>query len=265
MDTDAFGILSGWRDALRIPITIRGMAIAVIGFSLAACHTAPLTVDEPSLDHWQRQAEQVAKEMRTEALRMRSEMASTRIAAARQQAELEELREQIGKRRESIERIQKDMDQLRQERDSVLETNNQLKAQLLELPHLRHLADEATTARTRLREMEAALAIRTAELARAKLELTQRQSGKGDKLKKPVVLADQGQKLLTNPIQYTLTDHGQNKAESVVVRPGDTLWSIAKRYGIAVKRLKLDNKLENDTVMPGRILTIESHTERTSQ
>jgi LysM repeat protein len=254
-------------DAVRIPNPMRGVAIVLIGLSLVACHTAPLTLDEPSIDHWQRQAEQIAKEMRTEALRMRSEMASTRIAAARQQAELEELREQVGKRRESMERTQKDMEQLRQERDSVLETNNQLKAQLLELPHLRHLADEATTARTRVREMEAALAIRTAELARAKLELTQRQSGKGDKLKKPVVLADQeqGQKLFADPVQYSLTDRGQNKAESVVVRPGDTLWSIAKRYGIAVKTLKLNNQLQNDTVMPGRILTIQPDPPRTSQ
>ncbi len=41
-----------------------------------------------------------------------------------------------------------------------------------------------------------------------------------------------------------------------IVKPGDTLWSIAKRYYTTVKRLREINGIENDTIYPGDKLII---------
>ena len=40
------------------------------------------------------------------------------------------------------------------------------------------------------------------------------------------------------------------------VQPGDTLWSIAKRYRTSVENIKEDNELESDRLQTGDIIKI---------
>ena len=47
-----------------------------------------------------------------------------------------------------------------------------------------------------------------------------------------------------------------NKENVYVVKSGDTLWSIAKRYGVSVDELKRQNNLTNNTLSLGQILLI---------
>lgn len=42
-----------------------------------------------------------------------------------------------------------------------------------------------------------------------------------------------------------------------IVRPGDTLWSIAQRFGTTIEEIKMKNKLENPNIIyPGATLII---------
>ena len=51
-------------------------------------------------------------------------------------------------------------------------------------------------------------------------------------------------------------------AEHYVVRAGDTLWSIAQRYGVTVEQLVLENRIANpNLIYAGQILTIPPHGE----
>jgi len=51
--------------------------------------------------------------------------------------------------------------------------------------------------------------------------------------------------------------HGQDlKVDQYTVKPGDTLWSLAKRFDVKVKDLKDANKLTKDLVLIGQQLTI---------
>ena len=47
-----------------------------------------------------------------------------------------------------------------------------------------------------------------------------------------------------------------NTSKSYKVRYGDTLWDIAKKYGISVKKLKAANNLRSNNIRPGIILVI---------
>jgi len=53
--------------------------------------------------------------------------------------------------------------------------------------------------------------------------------------------------------KWTLTTH--------VVQQGDTLYSLAKKYNIAVSRLIQENKIEDNTIFLGQKLTIPTPTQ----
>ncbi len=52
-------------------------------------------------------------------------------------------------------------------------------------------------------------------------------------------------------------EEGRNlKAGNIIVKPGDTLWSLASRFGIKVDRLRSFNNLPNDQIEIGQILRV---------
>jgi DNA repair exonuclease SbcCD ATPase subunit len=92
---------------------------------------------------------------------MRSEVAVTRIAAAKKEAELLDLRRENGELRQLVELRQMELSTLRGERDHLVQVKNEFRVQLDELPQLRQKSAEATAReealRTKLREVESAL------------------------------------------------------------------------------------------------------------
>ena len=59
-------------------------------------------------------------------------------------------------------------------------------------------------------------------------------------------------------IGQTLTiPAGSNEQDYYVVRPGDTLWSIAQRIGTTISNIVVLNNLRNpNTIYPGQILRV---------
>ena len=49
----------------------------------------------------------------------------------------------------------------------------------------------------------------------------------------------------------------ESHAETYIVRPGDTLWDIARAHGCQVATLKSSNQLRDDTIRPGQKLRVE--------
>lgn len=75
----------------------------------------------------------------------------------------------------------------------------------------------------------------------------------------------QANNLWTNEIRVgqvlTLPTTGQapppaNSGNTYTVRPGDSIYQIATRYGITVNQLRVDNNLYNNTIYPGQQLVI---------
>jgi len=58
------------------------------------------------------------------------------------------------------------------------------------------------------------------------------------------------------------TSAGNNNSASsklivYIVKPGDTLFQIAKNYGVSIEKIKKDNQLANDILTVGQKLTIK--------
>lgn len=56
--------------------------------------------------------------------------------------------------------------------------------------------------------------------------------------------------------QYTNTPYDKSSSNTYIVKSGDTLWSIAKKYNITVNELKELNNLSNNSLKIGQVLKI---------
>jgi chromosome segregation ATPase len=135
-------------------------------FCLLGCLVSSGCATEPAVMNGahevaQRHAHQAIESARAEVTGMRSEVAATRIAAAKKEAELLDLRRENGDLRQMVEVKQMELATLSGERDHLVQVKNEFRVQLDELPQLRQKTAEATAReeafRTRLREVESAL------------------------------------------------------------------------------------------------------------
>jgi hypothetical protein len=49
-----------------------------------------------------------------------------------------------------------------------------------------------------------------------------------------------------------------SRPQTYIVQKGDSLWKISKKFNVKIDRLKAENKLESDTLTPGKVLKIPS-------
>jgi chromosome segregation ATPase len=126
----------------------------------SGCATDSGPLSNPGVEAARRHADSVIRETRAESGATRTELAATRIMAAKKEAELQELRLEIAELREEAERKRNEFAALRMERDRLLEASHEFHVQRAELPELRQKAEEVRdkeAAAQRLKEVESAL------------------------------------------------------------------------------------------------------------
>ncbi len=222
------------------------LVLMVLLFGGSGCATAP----EFPLHHETeevRRAAQVMQERERELATLRTEMASTRIAAAKQAAELDELRATVV--------------QLRQEsRDSQqahLETTRTLDARQAELAAVKIERDQLVQAaqpepsEQKLVALHDTVALLSHELAQLKQQLTV-----GDaQPEMRRAAATRGRPTGEGTISaFHVVQEASNPSTSswITVQPGESLWSLAKQYKTTIKRLRAINGLVGDDLRPGQ-------------
>ncbi|QSE97636.1 LysM peptidoglycan-binding domain-containing protein [Fulvivirga lutea] len=62
-------------------------------------------------------------------------------------------------------------------------------------------------------------------------------------------------KLIPGQVYYMKKKRGKAKAYYHVLQPDETLWSVSQKFGIKLKKLKVKNRIKDDTkITPGRVL-----------
>jgi len=150
----------------------------------------------------QRRTDYVVRELREEAAALRTEMAATRIAAAKKEAEFQELRRQVplliqessearkaeaqlrlskSEQQQAFDARQTELTALRNERDQLRQAKLELQTQAVQLPPLRDALAEAraseATVQGRVKELESSVASLTSELEKLTGELEQVRKG----------------------------------------------------------------------------------------
>lgn len=238
------------------------LALVILLASSQGCMRDQVIVPDRSLDVGQRQADAQIRLARVEAEALRAEMAATRIAAAKQEAELGALRREILELRQvetqlraaneeitrsnteqqrAVEAKEAELTALRAEKERLGQTANELQVKPAELPHLRHAEADGSATRRKLQELESTVALLKVELAQVKKSLAGKKTGE----------------LALQSISALLLDAGQ--VLSIRVKPGDSLWGLALKYGVSLADLKAANSLRGDQINVGQRLIIPTN------
>ena len=201
-----------------------GGLVAVVLLPTGCASSPPVQPHEQAAAR--QQAETVLQDLRREAATLRADLAATRIAAARQEAELQQLRGQVEELNRALSTQQLEFTSLRHERDRLL---------LAQRTH-----DENGMTQAKLQEVESALTALTTEVSAVRRGLVYEPAS-----------------VHVNTIRVPdlpMIEDGQ--PAWVIVQTGESLWLLARRYGVTVEELKAANKLESDQIHVGQPLII---------
>ena len=197
-----------------------------------------LTVD--TLKTTIRDAQRTIVDLRAELEARRQELADVQIARAQLEGRVREAERRLVEARQVIDLQREELAGSRSERDRVTRSgaalHHELKQLQQQLAKLSGLPDQARGPRT----TPASRPSRKRPAAMAAQERDQ--SGRPAS---PAVHVSEG------PSQAAPLSAASDR---ILVKPGDTLWSIAQRYRLPVKRLMAMNQLPNTHIEAGQVL-----------
>jgi LysM repeat protein len=175
---------------------------------------------------------------------LRSEMAATKIAAAKKEAELLELRDLVRQLR--LENAES--------RQAFLELRDQAEQRQRDLVKARETPERQAKAQSTddLTVLKDTVVMLAQELGQLKQDLAKPVA------KEPVKLIKPGSSLSSamSPMALTVTAMAPDAPSTIMVQPGDTLVSLAKRHRTTVEVLRKLNVLNGDTLIVGRALVL---------
>jgi nucleoid-associated protein YgaU len=197
---------------------------------------------------------------------LRADLAAARISAAKKEAELRQLRRQVAELRRATEAKEVELLTVRIERDRLLEMRNEAKAKQTES---RPTGPAPKATQAKLRELESALVALSSEVAEIQKGLVQVRTSAQAKHEAPVVAAQTRRRTVLEPVAdaagrsseppfQVLASPVDEELQPIwlMIKRGDTLWRIARRYGLTVRALKEANGLDSDLIRIGQSLVI---------
>ena len=232
--------------------TTHVFGIVILVTLLGGCTHVPATdtvqtQDIKSTDHYQ----VLIREARAESDMLRSELASIKIAMAKQNAELQSSRgAKIALRRREeeltseIQQVKLNVLNMQSERDQLRRQNSDLQARASSVPELRQLVLDIRALQTSVQQMVNSMQTLSTNITKIKQDMRKNQQ----RLRKP------SPKLTTLPSTRPSGSRGRNGI--VTVSRGDTLWRISRAHRISVKKLKEMNGLETNDIVVGQKLKV---------
>ncbi len=240
-------------------------AVLLLAAGPGCSHKQPVPDRSFEIAEAQRRADAQARVARLEAEAIRSEMAATRIAAAKQQAELQELRRETEELRQSEARLRAanaELARVNAEREEALQHGmrpaqamppgpaqvqpGQAPPDLSAKPSLARGAPEGIVMHATFHELQTSVGQLSAELAELKKALG------GNKGLRPAAAPAVPREHETAKALILNADGAQH----IVVKPGDSLTTLARKHGVSVTALKHANRLQSDRIRIGQHLII---------
>ena len=219
--------------------------------SLWGCSHTPTpdvaqAAQKPPVDHY----EVLLRESRAEADRLRSELATIKIATAKQSANLlsvQSARTALRKREDELasenQQVKAHISSLEAERDTLRRQNSELQARSASVPELRQLVLDIRALQTSVQQMVNNMQTLSTDITKIKQDM----------------LNNQKRFRRNTPKLTSLSGSGSSKnQEWITVAPGDTLWRISQAHGLSVKSLKAMNDLQSDFIIVGQRLRVSA-------
>lgn len=204
-----------------------------------------------------RQAQQTRTDLETQKQVLQRELGEARAAKARLEGDVLDAERRLLTARHLVELQREELILATDERQRLAyaarEAQAQLQAQLLEGDRLREQLADAQIERVRLETMETAMARQADEMSALKAAV--QESSRVPVLK--IIEAPRALRLSTMATPAAVsTDQPARLPTTIRVRRGDSLWVLARRFGIGLNELKAANGLQTDLIVPGQELLI---------
>ena len=238
----------------------------------ASDQTPQLPADDGGVSR--KQAEAANQRARAEINAIRAEIATARIAAAKKEAEVQELRRQLAQvsqgetqRQQMTENNSAEVMMLRAEREKLLREKSELQAQVAN-PQSPRVAAEGPASHDKMQAMNTALSLLAHELAQVKQQLAKNQPGDKSKGKgkgkdkgpdlMPSSATEESAPRLQPAVMESAPEPDRTPGATIkhTVQPGESLFGIARQYGVTVDELKKANGLKGEVMQAGQRLRI---------
>ena len=227
----------------RVQSCLGMMAVSALLLSGGCSSTPPAKTETAEL---QVQPVPPVRDRGLELAALRSEMAATRIAAAKKEAELLELRDLVQQLR--LENAES--------RQAFLELRDQAEQRQRELIKAREIQEHQAEAHTTqdISVLKDTVAMLAQELGQLRQDLAKPVSK--EQVSLPVVRQNLSPSSAMSPMAMTVTATVPDSSSIITVQPGDTLPNLAKRHRTTVETLRKLNVLKGDKLIVGRELIL---------
>jgi LysM repeat protein len=210
-----------------------------------------LTID--TLKTQVRDAQRNVAELRAEIEARRQELADAQVARARLEGRVREAERRVIEARHVIELQREELLAARAERERVFRSSAQLQSRLKRLQKQFLKPEKSSGGEQGTVPVPAGASMRKGQKAPAMPPLADVPSA-----------GSQPSKVLATPaaLKQYVPASGQDPEQidrsapgrSISVKPGDTLWSIARTYGVDLDQLRLLNRLTDNRILVGQVL-----------
>ncbi len=210
-----------------------------------------LTID--ALKTQTRDAQRTVADLRAELETRRQELGAALVARAQLEGKLHETERRFTEARQVVELQREELARARDERAGVAHGGRNLRSQLRQLQQQLAQHDQLQQQMVNPSRPQ----VRARAMGRAhQQEATVKMAGRQDAVRRAAVPAAR-----MNPSSPTSPDPAQPVDDStvlplrkIVVKPGDTLWSLARRYRVDLMELRILNQLTTDRILAGQDL-----------
>lgn len=211
-----------------------------------------------------RRVTQLVQDREKELLALRAEMASTRIAAAKQEAELRELRATVVQLRQensashqalfeakrTLETRHTELAALKAEHNQLAQGSSQSDRNDAKLATLEHTVTSLSQEITELKQTLTAAAHKPVDDS-ARLKEDRRADASTNSFS---VFRPAAQRII--PAVHVIEEGGSSKPSWITVQPGESLWSLARKYKTTIDALRAVNGKVGDHVTVGETLRL---------
>lgn len=210
-----------------------------------------LTID--ALKTQTRDAQRTVADLRAELETRRQELGAALVARAQSEGKLREVERRLAEARQVVELQREELARARDERAGMSHGGRNLRAQLRQLQQKLAQHDQLEQQRADLARSQ----VRSRAVGRTRQqEVTVERAERNDAARRAAIPAAR-----VNPASPRSLDPFQPVDDStalplgkIVVKSGDTLWSLARRYRVNLTELRAVNQLATDRILAGQDL-----------
>ena len=233
-------------------------------FLLAGCAASGPTVKDyqvitQALQVDARQAQRTITELEMQQQALQHDLGEARTAKARLEGDLLDAERRLLEARHIVDLQRGELALAAEKREGLVQSSREVQAQMqaksTEVDRLRQQMIDEQSERLRLQTMDEAFARQANEMAELKAAVRESLRGPGLKKSRLNPAASRPSALLT-PV--AVDDQPAQLSRMVRVRRGDSLWALARSYGVSLDELITVNRLTTDLIIPGQKLLIPS-------